>query len=136
MKKSVAYIVHMKIDKEGEILETQCECAAGMGPSACCKHVQAVMLAITDFTKGKQAMVELSCTEQLQSFHRPKKLYQGSPVKAEDIKITNKPKASSMYDPRPAKYRKMAGYPDFVTIRVSHSLASNQRAGQYVRPGP
>lgn len=49
MKKSVVYEIDVCMDKDGFIVECQCECAAGMGPNAHCKHVCAVLLALYDF---------------------------------------------------------------------------------------
>ena len=41
----------------------------------------------------------------------------GSPVKGEDLQICSK-KRTNLDDPRPVKYRKMAGYNDFVRNQV------------------
>ena len=39
MKKAVTYTIDIIFSKDGNISEAQCECAAGMGPEAHCKHV-------------------------------------------------------------------------------------------------
>ena len=53
MRKSVTYDVDISIASDGHIHEAQCECAAGMGPNAHCKHVCAVLFACTEFIKKK-----------------------------------------------------------------------------------
>ncbi|XP_014675869.1 PREDICTED: uncharacterized protein LOC106815860 [Priapulus caudatus] len=113
MRRTVCYNTHIKIDTNGEVMETECECPAGMGPNAHCKHVQAVLLAVIDYTGGEQPNLELSCTEVLQSFHKPRRLHNGSPAKASTLKVTKQPLALN-FDPRPQKYRKLACYPAHV----------------------
>ena len=43
MKTGVSYIVDVEVDDNGVIMAAQCECAAGMGPDAHCKHVANVL---------------------------------------------------------------------------------------------
>ena len=43
MRKSVSYRVDISLNEDGIIQETQCECGAGQGPSADCKHVVTVL---------------------------------------------------------------------------------------------
>ena len=53
MRKGVMYHVDIKLNNCG-ILESQCECAAGIGPKAHCKHIRAVMCGLCDFTADNQ----------------------------------------------------------------------------------
>ena len=46
MKKSVSYKVDILLDEVFVIQESQCECGAGQGPSAHCKHVACVLYGI------------------------------------------------------------------------------------------
>lgn len=39
MKKAISYTIDACLDVDGCVVECQCECAVGMGPSATCKHV-------------------------------------------------------------------------------------------------
>ena len=39
MSKPVLYTIDIAIENDGIIAECQCECAAGMGPLAHCKHI-------------------------------------------------------------------------------------------------
>ena len=114
MRRSLWHSVSIQVDQNGHILETECECAAGMGPSACRKHIQAALLALVDFTSGKPPKLEQTCTVQLQSFHKPRHLHTGSPVQARNLKMRRKPLESLNFDPHPVKFWKMPGYPDFV----------------------
>lgn len=111
-RKSIEYTVDIKVTTYGCISETQCECAAGKGPSACCKHVLVACEALKDFVKSKDYKSRLTCTEKLQTFHKPKK-YTGSPVKIKDLKrpsIEKLKKKLIDFDPRPKKLRKIENY--------------------------
>ncbi|KAI5646811.1 hypothetical protein NE865_01066 [Phthorimaea operculella] len=79
MKKNVHYNVLIKYEAH-TIIETQCECAAGVGPHATCKHVVAVLYGLIDFTSRKILNVRSSCTAHLQTFHHPAEFYKGSPI--------------------------------------------------------
>ena len=120
------------LDENGDVKETQCECAAGMGPTASCKHIQATMLALIDVSDGKNPLLELSSTDTLQSFHRPKKLHHGSPVKARDLSHKE-----ALFDPRPTSLRNLSSYPDYVknlTVNFCSNFKSNIPLLQTVSP--
>lgn len=136
MRRTTCYHCYAGVDVNGEVLETECECAAGMGPNAHCKHIQAVLLAIIDFTGCKQPKLELSCTDVLQSFHRPRRPHTGSPVKASRLKLTKETQALN-FDPRPQKYRKLASYQDYVknlTLNFAASTGDQMPLLQTLRP--
>ena len=124
MKKSVSYIVHLLQDPEGDVLESQCECAAGMGPKAHCKHIQVVLLGLVDISEGKVPLLELSCTDVIQTFHRPTKIHRGSPVKARDLRL--KQGSDMFFDPRPQELRGVKSYPDFVKNAVVNFCSNNK----------
>jgi len=64
MRKSVAYKVDVCIDSRGVVVEAQCECGAGQGPSAHCKHVACVLYAAEQFaTSGSTPVCEVTCTQ-------------------------------------------------------------------------
>lgn len=64
MKKSVAYKVDIKLDLNNVVEEAQCECGAGQGPAAHCKHVGACLFALTRLkTDGITYISEMSCTQ-------------------------------------------------------------------------
>lgn len=64
MKKSVSYNVDVLISTDIVVTETQCECGAGQGPTAHCKHVGAVLYGITQFPSDKANFIsEVTCTQ-------------------------------------------------------------------------
>jgi len=86
MKKSVAYAVDIAANSFANILESQCECAAGMGPTAHCKHVLALFIGLCEFSVTRSLVTAETCTQQLQSFHKTKP-YGGLPVKASALPL-------------------------------------------------
>ena len=79
MKKGVTYNMKLVIDDSGEVLQAHCECPAGRGPTGTCKHIVTVLLALVQFAKEGTLQVQLSCTEELQTFKKPKRSHQGFP---------------------------------------------------------
>lgn len=50
MKKTVEYVVNVHVDLQDRIiLKSQCQCPAGIGPNAACKHVSALLHGIEYF---------------------------------------------------------------------------------------
>ena len=72
----------IRLDRHHVVVECQCQCAAGMGPEAHCKHVAVTLYAITQADKGTME----TCTQVLQTFHQAKK-YTGSPVKMNELEL-------------------------------------------------
>lgn len=72
----------------GSPVNACCECPAGKGPSATCKHIAAVMLMLQHLLDTGEIKVEKSCTEDLQTFHRPKAFYNG--IHNDDICLHHK----------------------------------------------
>ena len=110
MKKSVSYCVDVHVEDGGFIAEAQCECTAGVGPSAHCKHVTSVICALLYFSKTRSVKREVTCTDVLQTFKRPKNVHTGSPVKACDIAKGT----PAIFDPRPPQYHNDPAYPGYV----------------------
>ena len=115
MRKKVVYEIDVSLDQYGVILECQCDCGAGMGPSAHCKHVCAALFGLIEFSDSKHIKFRASCTSKLQTFHHTKQ-FTGSPLKASTLKIRNHEGATSLsqkrsFDPRPPKYRNRSEYP-------------------------
>ena len=50
MSKNTSYIVDIKLDKCMVIEASQCECGAGAGPTAHCKHVSVVFYAVAVYS--------------------------------------------------------------------------------------
>ena len=63
MRKSVSYRVDISLNEDGIVQETQCECGAGQGPTAHCKHVVTVLFGLTCFSATGDVLTELTCTQ-------------------------------------------------------------------------
>lgn len=63
MKKSVSYHVDIHVDDHSVIAEAQCECSAGQGPSAHCKHIGTVLYGIHQFHTNRTLLTETTCTQ-------------------------------------------------------------------------
>ena len=68
MKKATTYRVDVKLNHDGVIDETQCECAVGQGPDAHCKHVGTVLYSLVRFTLDSTVLTELTCTQVISEF--------------------------------------------------------------------
>ncbi len=127
MKKNLIYTVRFALDKHGEVQFSWCECPAGEGPTATCKHIVASLLVVLTLQNEGKMLVSSSCTDSLQSFHKPRKL-SSAPVKAELLGkgIENR---DLFDDPRPRKYKQHAkeGYQDLVNmLTVNYCSATNR----------
>ena len=111
MKKGVTYIVDIHVAKDGTVMEGQCDCAAGVGPHAVCKHIAAILFAVYDFTVNGNVKLQLTCTQKLQTFHKTKP-FLASPMKAVQLKIghSNTNNTKLHFDPRPVECINAAGY--------------------------
>ncbi|XP_014675328.1 PREDICTED: uncharacterized protein LOC106815391 [Priapulus caudatus] len=121
MRKNVSYDVDVSIDQNGVVQEAQCDCAAGQGPTAHCKHVACILYCVVQFGKCKKIITEVTCTQRLQTFHHAK-AYRSSPMKA--AKLHDMRGHSFRYDPRPEEYRNQEGYPDHFQNAVINYQAS------------
>lgn len=108
MKSGVSYIVDIEIDCDGLVCEAQCECAAGMGPTAHCKHVSAVLYGLSIYVAEGNIKTMETCTQTLQQFRAVKRAHGGSPVKAENLKLPFGDKI--VFDPRPVSGRGKEDY--------------------------
>jgi len=70
MYKKVTYNVYLKIANDAVIEASHCECAAGEGGSAHCKHVIVVLLGIEQMVHEGNIILRQACTQQLQTFHK------------------------------------------------------------------
>ena len=120
MKKSVSYNIKLVVKKNGEILNSHCECPSGIGPHGSCKHLTATLIVLANFVKDGTLKVIKSCTEKLQTFQKPSKLHHGSPIKAENI---GKGLSADDSDPRPKRFRNRPCYQDDVkNLTVNFTL--------------
>ena len=77
MKKYVNYWTKLSFTLQGELQHTKCECAAGAGPHACCKHLACMAFMLSEASHSGQVLMKKTCTEQLQTFHQPSKKREG-----------------------------------------------------------
>jgi len=73
----VLYNYKLRLDSDGNMLNSDCECPAGKGPHASCKHIASVALMLAHFVDNKMLLIGRSCTEELQAFHKPKRHHDG-----------------------------------------------------------
>ena len=59
------FLVSFQIDSYGVITECQCECGAGQGPDAHCKHVGLTLHGYSKLFTEKEVLTELTCTQVL-----------------------------------------------------------------------
>nr|XP_018672258.1 uncharacterized protein LOC108950671 [Ciona intestinalis] len=104
MKKKVT-CYKLKANAKGELLNSACECPAGQGPHATCKHIAAVCYFLVVAKEKGELLIEDSCTSQLQRFHHPKRKHQGPPLTIEETTKLAKTTGYMFEDPRPEKYR-------------------------------
>lgn len=52
-----------QMDTYGVVLESQCECGAGQGPLAHCKHVGLLLYGFTKFFVDDEILTEITCTQ-------------------------------------------------------------------------
>lgn len=69
--KKLLYIIMLKMDLNGTIEVSHCECAAGSGLEAHCKHVFTVLHGIEDIACSKTIIMHKVCTEELMAFKAP-----------------------------------------------------------------
>ena len=107
------YNVDVSFTSDGGIIESQCECGAGMGPAGHCKHICCTLYASLKFVTTGNVKLHETCTEKLQTFHQAKKFI-WSPLKAKDLKLQGADEFTSMdFDPRPEHLRQHPGYTDY-----------------------
>ena len=124
MKKHTSHKVGIIILDE-IIDEAQCECGAGQGPSAHCKHVGAMLFGMIYFSQTKQLIIEQTCTQTLQAFNRVK------PNKGCLVKAISMPSGLHSHfgrDPCPQQGQHRAGYQKEIRNKVVNFHATDTRA--------
>ena len=107
MRKGVQYIVECRISDQ-EIVYTACECTAGRGPNAICKHVAVVLYALEHYERTGMWKTAKSCTDNTQAWPlQPKKrvLDPGDPKTPAEILGINPAECNYLADPRPPSMR-------------------------------
>ena len=117
MKKDRVYKLLISLnDSSYDIIHAQCECPAGKGPTATCKHIGALCYTFQNFCERGALPDFLTCTQKLQQWNQPR------PRKVDPIPVVNirshehairgtplkrprNPRTPSEFDPRPLHLR-------------------------------
>ncbi|CAH4028114.1 unnamed protein product [Pieris brassicae] len=83
--KKILYVVDVKLNPDGSIEQSHCECAAGSGVEAHCKHVLVLLHGVEDMVRTKNMLLHQVCTQKLMAFKRPRKVYFDSPKQAQKL---------------------------------------------------
>lgn len=81
------------------IEESHCECAAGSGLEAHCKHVFTALCGIEDMVRTKTIILHKVCTEEIMIFKKPKKMFYGSPMQSHDLPSKRRRLSNILYCP-------------------------------------
>lgn len=120
--KKLHYNIKIVIQQNGKITCSECECPAGKGPHSTCKHVCSCLLAISEFVSNKIILIKKSCTEELQSFKKPRQSHGGAPMKIAELGDQS---ALFLHDPRPIQFRKRPAYNDEVRSNIINFCATS-----------
>ena len=105
MKKDMIYLVECRVS-DREIEYTYCECTAGRGPHAICKHVAVLLYNLERFEQSGEWILARSCTDRAQSWPcQPKKRKLDPNIPLTPCDVLEMANAPLLQDPRPAKYR-------------------------------
>ena len=86
MKKMNRYHVYLVLETDGNVVGAHCECAAGGGSAARCKHVATSLYGLEALTRTGKIQVEMTCTQTKQKWHAPRRGQAvSSPTKAAKI---------------------------------------------------
>jgi len=117
MKKDRIYKLLLSLNYNSfDIIHAQCECPAGKGPTATCKHIGALCYTFQNFCEHGMLPNFLTCTQKLQEWNRPRPR-KVDPIPVVDIrshqhairgtplKRSRNPRTPSEFDPRPLHMR-------------------------------
>lgn len=109
MRKEVSYLVECRFNDE-EIVYTNCECTAGRGPHAICKHVAVVLYSVENYERTGAWKVAKSCTDTAQSWpQQPKKRLLDPHDPKTPAQVLNMKEGEVPYlsDPRPVRLQQL-----------------------------
>ncbi|CAB4060680.1 unnamed protein product [Lepeophtheirus salmonis] len=101
----------------GKVVNSHCECVAGIGLHGTCKHVGSAFLIIENCVSNGILYISKSSTETLQTFKRPTKLYVGEPVVPEKT-ISG---VNNDDDSRPERFRNRPEFVDEFKMTILNS---------------
>ncbi|XP_047039840.1 uncharacterized protein LOC124644478 [Helicoverpa zea] len=130
--KKLHYSVDIKFDEYGNIMEAHCECPAGSGSNASCKHVAVLLFGIEHMVHAKQILLFETCTQKLQQFHVPTSRYSGTPIRAE--KLTRRRNLPVIFEPYPVNKINKINYDSRVRSLVLNFPNSSMPLKQMYEP--
>lgn len=77
MKRQVKYWCKISISDIGEVQMSECECTAGSGAHAACKHLAAMAFLTIECVHAGVMKIKKASTERLQTFHQPSRWSSG-----------------------------------------------------------
>lgn len=92
------YFTDILLPPHGVIEASHCECPAGSGMTAHCKHVLALLWAVEQMVREGKIQTEQVTPQKLQSFDKPNRLYFGPPIKAENLPGVTKKQLKKLID--------------------------------------
>lgn len=131
--KKLSYQVDIKIDDQGGIEECNCECPAGAGNEAHCRHVGVVLFSVLHMRRDKIILMAVSETQQLQEFHRPKNMSTGTPVNAQNL-TKRKFCKSVIFEPYPVNSIDKISFNNRIRNLVLNFYPSNMPMKQLYEP--
>ena len=86
MKKNISYHVSVAVDMSAVVQHGFCECTAGAGMHAQCKHITVLLFMIGHFVRTGELQMEKTCTEKEKEWNKPaKRKLVRSPIKCEKV---------------------------------------------------
>ena len=86
MKKNITYHVSVAIDMSAVVQNGGCECTAGAGMQAQCKHIGVLLFVLEHFVRTGELKLEKSCTEKEKEWNKPvKRKLVKSPMKCQKL---------------------------------------------------
>ena len=73
--KQLTYFTKVVIHMNGRILESTCECVAGKGFRAICKHIAVMCYSVLRYSERGMWPLRKTCTENAQTWHMPKRRF-------------------------------------------------------------
>lgn len=73
MRKDRIYKLTLYLDSCSlDVIAAECDCPAGKGPHASCKHIGGLSYALEEYARFGRSTEYLTCTDKLQEWNRPR----------------------------------------------------------------
>ena len=133
--KQLTYFTKVVIHMDGHILESTCECVAGKGFRAICKHIAVMCYCVLRYSERGMWPLRQTCTENAQKWHMPKKKQiEVSRQKAEQLTFhipvynaQKRNKRNLCYDPRPSEFKNSPFQESVRNMTINYCLSYKRR---------